>query len=158
MAVSQTPGAKSSRHNPNAIRRCVRREFTAADIAGFVTKSFTREDIKHHAEIDLQTGELRCSCEDFKFRKNPMVKKLDNVHAITIKTPMLWCKHCVRVVNNCVRNGELIQNADKSYSLNHPQAAPVEAIQVPAHIHAETGELKPGYLPNGQVDYNAMFD
>lgn len=155
MLVKQT-----SRYNPNKIRRAVRRDKSQpAGMVAFTTKSFTRNDgTEHHAHIDLQTGECTCTCEDFKYRRAPMVKKLDDVDFVSIKTPLLHCKHIARAVNNCVRSGELIQNADKSYSLNHSQAAPVEAVKVPAHIDPETGELKAGYLPNGQVDYNALFE
>lgn len=60
-----------SRYNPNAIRRRVRLvEITSSRIALFASYSMTREsrEVKHDIEIDLQTGEARCSCEHFRFK------------------------------------------------------------------------------------------
>ncbi|HEY0075549.1 MAG TPA: hypothetical protein VGB77_15735 [Abditibacteriaceae bacterium] len=145
-------------YNPRPIRRRVRVDYKTPEIVGGVTKSFTRNDknIKHRPELDLVTGECRCSCEDFRFRRNPMAKKVGVT--ISIKTPLLHCKHLERFLDGCVQRGELTRDENKVLRLTHPQAAPVEKIVVPPHIDPDTGELKPGYLPNGEFDFNTYFD
>ena len=138
---------RRSSYNPSLIRRCVRRDVVTADVATFKTKSFTREGVEHHPAVDLQTGECTCTCEHFHYRLQPMVRQLDDVRAISIKTPLLWCKHIERAVANCVRAGEVILDpATKTHSLAHPHAAPVEQIEVPEHVDPETGEVRAGYV------------
>lgn len=150
--------SKTRNYNPAPIRRCVRVAEKSPELSCGVTKSFTRHDenIEHRPEVDLVTGECRCSCEHFFFRLNPTAKKAGV--KISIKTPFFHCKHLTRYIEGCVRRGELTRDAGKVLHLNHPQAAPVEKIVVPPHIDAETGELKPGYLPNGEFDYKSYFD
>ncbi len=152
------PHRKTRSYNPTPIRRRVRRAETTPEIACGVTKSFTRADegIEHRPEVDLVTGECRCNCEHSFYRLNPTAKKLGIT--ISIKTPLLHCKHLERFIEGCVRRGELRRDAEKVLHLTHAQASPVEKIAVPPHIDPETGELKPGYLPNGDWDYNSYFD
>lgn len=156
--AASRPTRKPRAYNPAPIRRCVRRVETTPEIACGITKSFTREEdnIKHEPKVDLVTGECHCSCENFFYERNPLAKKLGI--KVSIKTPLLHCKHLERFIEGCVRRGELTRDAGKVLHLNHPQAAPVEKIVVPPHIDPETGELKPGYLPNGEWDYGSYFD
>lgn len=97
--------AARTAHNPNAIRRCVRR--TAEQPAGavvFVTKSFTREnEVEHNAVVDIETGAVHCTCEHFTYRlakNNPTVFSPED-HL---------CKHLLRALNNMARRGELPQS------------------------------------------------
>lgn len=187
MTVNQTPAAKASRYNPNAIRRCVRRD--TAQPAGqvvFVTKSFTRADgPTHHPTVDAETGACFCTCEHFTYRlakKNPTVFSPDAD----------LCKHLLRAIENLARAGQLpqqrgqfapacihcgAQNADDYFEVadDSGHAMPGRVIcdacahaasddlsdakpECPPHVDPVTGELRKGFRPDGSVDYTTMFE
>ena len=124
-------------YNPAPIRRCVRlHDQTPGRVAHFVSKSFTRRDetVLHHPTVDLQTGAVHCTCEDFLFRKsrgNPTVFSASD----------LLCKHILRALDNLQRRAALPQQ---------------NGIHGPACIHCadpyaeyevcdeNTGEVLPG--------------
>lgn len=70
-------------------------------IFSFEIYSLTRAgyDIEHHMEADLESGALRCSCEDFIYRHARF--------APTIGNPKHICKHLCRVLDYLVRNKHL---------------------------------------------------
>jgi putative SOS response-associated peptidase YedK len=82
-------------------RRVVRRDWVSPDRQVFFkSRSWTREDgTRWHPVVDCQHGEVWCDCPDFRYRHAR--------HEPSVHTPIHWCKHLMRAVDNCVRHGEL---------------------------------------------------
>jgi hypothetical protein len=145
-----TPAAReySRGYNPAPNRRHVRRNGEARDgNTPFITKSFTREEITHHPQVDVFTGEVHCDCEDFSFRLAPKARLNQQIPNIT--QPETCCKHILRAVENCRRHGELPEAT--------PTPAPlpaVEEFEIVVLFDEECGDFW-AYV-NGQVE--AMAD
>lgn len=125
--VCTRPRAKAkAKYNPNAVRRRERLvEVDASNIAHLLCYSLTRKsqsagqkDIEHRIEIDLQTGEARCSCEHFHHVCSKQTVTVSNAATA-------GCKHIHRAI------GIL-----KRHSLLRLDLKPAQAVQM---ARVETG-------------------
>jgi hypothetical protein len=93
------PQAKA--YDPAPIRRHIRHlQTVAGDLHFFSCKSKTRENHNgvHRIEIDTATREVRCSCEDFRYRHEKREPRIaDTSH---------HCKHIAPCLNWLERHGQ----------------------------------------------------
>ncbi len=217
---------RKHRWNPVRLhRRLQHLGILPGEVHQFALYSLTRagREIRHDVETDLQSGEVRCSCEHFLYKlaaSRPhlcdatlhckhITRALDWLHRHgLLKTSLaelrpcrkcgvveaefemcdgsghplpghFICRDCIEAATDDLRDaspilapqrepvpafpdadGELTDAPRYTRHSQPPasQAALTAATTVPAHIDPQTGELRPGYLPSGDVDYNGMFE
>lgn len=111
------------KYNPTLIPRRVRVDFITPDgLAVGKTKSFTEDDNddRYHPTIDLASGECRCDCKDFHYRRARM-------HADITRRETL-CKHLKRHLANLERRGQ-IQKAKPVLTAPAAPAAPATPLE-----------------------------
>lgn len=123
-------------YNPSAIRRRERLvEVDASNIAHLLCYSLTREDksIEHSIEVDLETGETRCSCEHFRF--------VCSKQKVTITNAMAkGCKHIHRAIGILRRHDLLPVEAKPVAEVTLQKVAAVEA-KCPKCLSSKLGDL-----------------
>lgn len=100
-SIATKPQRSKRAYNPNRIRRrCRLVEVDASRVAHFAIYSMTREgrETQHHPAIDLQTGDVRCTCEHYSFK---LAHRCPTVHSDT----SLHCKHISRSLEILDRHG-----------------------------------------------------
>jgi hypothetical protein len=79
------------KYDPNAIRRQARHEHELDGVHAFRVKSMTKDDgTAWEPLIDAQTGEMSCTCPDWRYRKQKS------------GTP---CKHLAKALAQLERKG-----------------------------------------------------
>jgi hypothetical protein len=112
-----------AKYNRYAKRRTVRHTHTTEQgVAVAVTKSFTRDEVEHKPEVNLETGTCSCTCEHFVYR---LAAKGSHVDA-----PETQCKHIARFAANLDRKGELYGGLRR------------------ADLQAEVAAVAPAYVPS----------
>lgn len=134
------------KYNPTLVPRRVRVDVVTPDgLAIGKTKSFTDADDnadRYHPTIDLASGECRCDCKDFFYRRA-------RLHADITRRETL-CKHLKRHLANLERRGE-IQKAKPvpaaSVELPNAPKTPLQEWNVMmAAKRAQTPQLQPADL------------
>jgi hypothetical protein len=99
------PSRRNSGSLSPVMRRVEREAVTPDGIVMTGCKSFSRPGTieapapEHKQEVCLQTGEVSCTCEHFRYRlakQNP-----------TLSNRKTWCKHLERTLEGCARRGEI---------------------------------------------------
>ena len=101
-------------YNQFEIHRKVRRAHNLPDgVIEFVTYSFTTKgtEIEYQLHVCTQTGEVHCSCDDFRFRRVKGARLAGTIPNVLM--PQFQCKHVKRAICNCVAHGELVKEGDK---------------------------------------------